>query len=95
MSRLFINLGTRDGFYKASMLQFLLDHSGLKKSDLGRIDLGDTRTIIEVEDSFVSNIVETFDGGAFRGRRIRVEKTGEEEAGMSAVAWMGVNLRRG
>jgi len=80
MSRLFINLGTRDGFYKASMLQFLLDHSGLKKSDLGRIDLGDTRTIIEVEDSFVSNIVETFDGGAFRGRRIRVEKTGEQAA---------------
>jgi len=77
MSRLFINLGTRDGFYKASMLQFLLDHSGLKKADLGRIDLGDTRTIVEVDEAHMSAIIETFDGGAFRGRRIRVEKTGE------------------
>ena len=34
-TRLFINLGTKDGFYKASSLQFILDASNLKNAELG------------------------------------------------------------
>lgn len=33
-SRLFVNLGTKDGFYKASFLQYILDMSDLKKTHL-------------------------------------------------------------
>jgi ATP-dependent RNA helicase DeaD len=40
-TRLFINLGTKDGFYKASFLQFILDESNLKKEVLGKIDMRD------------------------------------------------------
>jgi ATP-dependent RNA helicase DeaD len=36
-ARLFVNLGTKDGFYKASFLQFILDMSDLKKEVLGLI----------------------------------------------------------
>ena len=39
--KIFINLGTKDGFYKASFLQFILDESNLKKEVLGKIDLRD------------------------------------------------------
>ena len=35
-ARLFVNLGTKDGFYKASFLQFILDLSDLKKEVLGK-----------------------------------------------------------
>jgi ATP-dependent RNA helicase DeaD len=38
-TRLFINLGTKDGFYKASFLQFILDMSDLSKDVLGKIDI--------------------------------------------------------
>ena len=37
-ARLFVNLGTKDGFYKASFLQFILDMSELTKDVLGRLD---------------------------------------------------------
>jgi hypothetical protein len=43
-TKLFINLGIKDGFYKASFLQFILDNSGLSKADLGRVDIGETRS---------------------------------------------------
>ncbi|MFN3529660.1 MAG: DEAD/DEAH box helicase [Bacteroidia bacterium] len=74
-TKLFINLGVKDGFYKASFLQFLLDHSGLRKSDLGRVDIGETRSYVEVDQGLDKQITETFDGAHFHGRRIRVEHT--------------------
>jgi ATP-dependent RNA helicase DeaD len=67
-----INLGIRDGFYKASMLQFLLDHSGLQKADLGKIILGDAWTSIEGEQASLDQLKSSFDGARFRGRGLKV-----------------------
>lgn len=78
-TKLFINLGIKDGFYKASFLQFLLDNSGLRKADLGRVDIGETRSYVEVEQGLDKNILETFDGAHFHGRRIRIEYTAGKE----------------
>jgi ATP-dependent RNA helicase DeaD len=82
-TKLFLNLGIKDGFYKASFLQFLLDHSGLRKSDLGRVDIGETKSYVEVEQGLDKKIVETFDGAHFHGRRIRVEHTSASSGGLS------------
>jgi ATP-dependent RNA helicase DeaD len=41
-AKLFVNLGTKDGFYKASFLQFILDMSDLRKEVLGRVDMKET-----------------------------------------------------
>ncbi|MFM7288164.1 MAG: DbpA RNA binding domain-containing protein, partial [Bacteroidota bacterium] len=67
-----INLGIKDGFYKASMLQFLLDHSGLQKADLGKIILGDAWTSIEGEQASLDQLKSSFDGARFRGRGLKV-----------------------
>ena len=48
-TRLFVNLGTKDGFYKASFLQFILDMSDLKKEVLGRIDMKEMNSWIEID----------------------------------------------
>ncbi len=50
-ARLFVNLGTKDGFYKASFLQFILDMSDLKKEVLGRIDMKEMNSWIEIDKS--------------------------------------------
>jgi len=50
-ARLFVNLGTKDGFYKASFLQFILDMSDLKKDVLGRIDMKEMNSWIEIDKS--------------------------------------------
>ncbi|MFN9589399.1 MAG: helicase-related protein, partial [Bacteroidota bacterium] len=70
--RLFVNLGTKDGFYKASFLQFLLDMSDLKKEVLGKIDLKDMNSWIEIDKSAAQQMIRAIDGKKYRGRNIRM-----------------------
>ena len=70
--RLFVNLGTKDGFYKASFLQFILDMSDLKKEVLGRIDMKDMNSWIEIDKDSASKMIRSIDGKTYKGRRIRM-----------------------
>lgn len=70
--RLFVNLGTKDGFYKASFLQFILDMSDLKKDVLGRIDMKEMNSWIEIEPAAAKKMIKAIDGKNFRGRKIRM-----------------------
>jgi ATP-dependent RNA helicase DeaD len=72
VTRLFVNLGTKDGFYKASFLQFILDMSDLKKDVLGRIDMRDMNSWIEIEASSAKKMISALDGKNYKGRRIRM-----------------------
>jgi len=70
--RLFVNLGTKDGFYKASFLQFILDMSDLKKEVLGRIDMKEMNSWIEIESGAAKKMIRSIDGKNYRGRKIRM-----------------------
>jgi ATP-dependent RNA helicase DeaD len=70
--RLFINLGTKDGFYKASFLQFVLDMSELSKDNLGNIDMKDMFTFVEVDKAHTAKMLSSLDGKQFKGRAIRM-----------------------
>lgn len=71
-TKLFVNLGTKDGFYKASFLQFILDMSDLKKDVLGRIDMKEMNSWIEIEPTAAQQMVRSIDGKNYKGRRIRM-----------------------
>lgn len=70
--RLFVNLGTKDGFYKASFLQFILDMSELRKDALGRIDMREMNSWVEVERKQANQMIRAMDGKTYKGRRIRM-----------------------
>ena len=70
--RLFVNLGTKDGFYKASFLQFILDMSDLKKEVLGRIDMKEMNSWVEIESGAAKKMIKAIDGKNYRGRKIRM-----------------------
>ena len=70
--RLFVNLGTKDGFYKASFLQFVLDMSDLKKEVLGKIDMKEMNSWIEIEPAAGKKMIKAMDGKNYRGRKIRM-----------------------
>jgi len=70
--RLFVNLGTKDGFYKASFLQFILDMSDLRKEVLGRIDMKEMNSWIEVDRKAAGQMIRAIDGKKYKGRRIRM-----------------------
>jgi len=72
--KLFVNLGTKDGFYKASFLQFILDMSELNKNVLGRVDMKEMNSWIEVEPASARKMIRAIDGKNFRGRRIRMNE---------------------
>jgi ATP-dependent RNA helicase DeaD len=71
-ARLFVNLGTKDGLYKASFLQLILDMSDLKKESLGRIDMKEMNSWIEIDKNAADQMVKAVDGKTFKGRRIRM-----------------------
>lgn len=71
-AKLFVNLGTKDGFYKASFLQFILDMSDLRKEVLGRIDMKEMNSWIEVDRKSAPQMIRAIDGKNFKGRRIRM-----------------------
>lgn len=70
--RLFVNLGTKDGFYKASFLQFILDMSDLKKEVLGKIDMKEMNSWIEIDSTAANKMIKALDGKKFKGRMIRM-----------------------
>ena len=71
-TRLFVNLGTKDGFFKASFLQFILDMSDLKKEVLGKIDMKDMNSWIEIDRGAAQQMIRALDGKSYKGRRIRM-----------------------
>jgi ATP-dependent RNA helicase DeaD len=71
-TRLFVNLGTKDGFYKASFLQFILDLSDLRKDSLGRIDMKEMNSWVEVDAGAANQMIRSIDGKNFHGRKIRM-----------------------
>ncbi len=73
-TRLFVNLGTKDGFYKASFLQFILDLSDLSKETLGRIDMKEMNSWIEVDKGAANKMIQALDGKKYKGRRIRMNE---------------------
>ena len=73
-TRLFINLGIKDGFYKASFLQFILDESNLKKEVLGRIDMKEMNSWVEIDKSVAGKMIKSIDGKKHNGRMIRMNE---------------------
>ncbi len=71
-TKLFVNLGTKDGFYKASFLQFILDMSELQKEVLGRVDLKEMNSWIEINKNAANQMIRSIDGKKFKGRKIRM-----------------------
>ncbi len=69
---LFVNLGTKDGFYKASFLQFILDMSDLNKDVLGKISMKEMTSWVEVDKSAAKKMIKALDGKNYKGRKIRM-----------------------
>ena len=88
-TRLFVNLGTKDGFYKASFLQFILDESNLKKEALGKIDMREMNSWVEIDKAEAGKMIKAIDGKRYNNRIVRMNeadggfKRAGEESGRS------------
>lgn len=74
--RMFISLGSVDGFDKGAMLGYVLDISGLNKTTVGKIDIKPVYSFIEFEDqSMLEKALESFQGEIYNGRKVRVDSS--------------------
>ena len=73
-TRLFVNLGIKDGFYKASFLQFILDESNLKKEVLGKIDMRDMNSWVEIDKDAAGKMINALDGKRYNNRTVRMNE---------------------
>lgn len=72
--RFFINLGTKDGFHKGNFLEFILNESHLKKAVIGKIDMREVNSWVEVDAKSAASMAKTLNGKKFKGRTIRMNE---------------------
>lgn len=73
MARVFLSVGNLDGVGTRHILSSLLEYSGLNKKTIGKIDVYDKYSFIEVEKKHVKELIKKADGKTIKGRSISIE----------------------
>jgi ATP-dependent RNA helicase DeaD len=77
MVRLFVNVGSRDAARPADLLGAFANQGGAEGSDVGRIDVRESHSIVEVSESVADSVIERVTGTPIRGRRAIVRRDEE------------------
>lgn len=75
--RLFVNIGTRDNVRPADLVGAMANHAGISASDLGKVDVRESHSIVEVSARAVDAVIEKVTGTSIRGRRAVVRRDEE------------------
>lgn len=78
-TRLFINLGRKDGINPKVFMGFINRVAEGKHIDLGRIDLMQNFSFFEVPEGQTKMVIDTLVGADFDGRKVNVEVTDQAE----------------
>jgi ATP-dependent RNA helicase DeaD len=67
--RLFVNVGSRDGARPADIVGSIASQPGVTSGDVGKVDVRESHTIVEVSASVADLVIERLTGSSIRGRR--------------------------
>jgi ATP-dependent RNA helicase DeaD len=81
MIRLFVNIGARDNARPADLLGAFANEGGIESVDVGRIDIRDSHSIVEVAPAAADQVIERVTGTPIRGRRAIVRRDEERPRG--------------
>lgn len=83
--RLFISVGSRDGLGPGDLLGAITGESGIKGDQVGRIDLRDTFSRVDVEEGVAERVIRALNGVSIRGRSVRADfdRAGARSSGSS------------
>jgi len=71
MARLFINVGDRDGARAGDFVGLLTNEGGLTGAQVGRVEIRDTHTLVEVDAGAAETVAEKIAQKELRGRRVQ------------------------
>jgi ATP-dependent RNA helicase DeaD len=72
-TRLFLSVGERDGVRPGDLLGAVAGESGIEGNHVGKIDIHDTYTLIDVDTSVAERVVKAVNGITIRGRSVRAD----------------------
>ena len=71
--RLFISIGERDQVKPGDLLGAITGEAGIEGSKVGKIDMRDTFSLVEVQESVADQVIRALNGTTIRGRSTRVD----------------------
>ncbi|QQL49841.1 DEAD/DEAH box helicase [Mucilaginibacter ginkgonis] len=94
-TRLFINLGSVDGFGRGEMLGYICNNTGIAGKTVGKIDVKGVYSFFEVGHGDVQHITDAFKSIEYKGRPVRIEISSEERNESRGGASNGYKRREG
>jgi ATP-dependent RNA helicase DeaD len=76
-TRLFINLGSVDGFSRGDLLGYICNTSKISGRTVGKIDVKGVYSFFEVPNEDLEKVQSSFRGADFQGREVRIEISGD------------------
>lgn len=75
--RIFINVGKMDGLQAGTLLGLICDYGDVSRDKVGKIDLKGAYSFFEIGKEFTRQVMKGFEGVEVRGRKVRLELTGD------------------
>jgi ATP-dependent RNA helicase DeaD len=75
---LFMSIGRKDGVLPQKLLGMINEYTRKRDLRIGKIDIGDTFSFIEVDSDYVKQFIEAFQGKFINDRPIRVDVSEEQ-----------------
>jgi ATP-dependent RNA helicase DeaD len=80
MTRLFVSVGSRDNVRPGDLVGAIANEAGVSSSDIGKVDVRESHSIVEVSADIVGAVIEKVTGTEIRGRRVLVRRDEERPA---------------
>jgi ATP-dependent RNA helicase DeaD len=71
--RLFVGVGSRDGVQPGDLVGAITGEAQVKGNQIGRIEIRDTFSIVEIESEVASRVIQAVNGITLKGRSVRVD----------------------
>ena len=81
--RLFMSVGSRDGVGPGDLLGAAVDQAGIERAQVGRIEIQETFTRVEIRQQVAEKVVRALNGTTLGGRAVRVDYHREPARGPS------------
>lgn len=78
--RLFVNVGAMENVRPADLMGAILNETGIAKESVGRIDIRDTHSLIDIEGANAEDVASKLTGTMIRGRRVQARVDQERPA---------------
>lgn len=72
-AKLFVSVGERDGLRAGDLLGAITGETGVSGDAVGRIDIKESHSLVEVHDSVARKVIRAINGTTIKGRAVRVD----------------------